>query len=133
MLDSCGRDVNVEHGAMFGSGRGIMLGDRSDIGLDALIIGPVTIGDDVMMGPRCTLLSDRHNTSSTARPMNRQGFLDPLRIVVEDDVFIGANVTLLAGVRIGRGSVVGAGSVVVHDVPSGTVVAGNPAVVVKTR
>ena len=39
MLDSCGRDVNVEHGAMFGSGRGIVLGDRSDIGLDALIIG----------------------------------------------------------------------------------------------
>ena len=60
MLDQCGRDVNIEHGAWFGSGRGVRLGDRSDIGMDAIVIGPVEIGRDVMMGPRCMLIASSH-------------------------------------------------------------------------
>src|SRR3954469_6103436 len=56
MLDACGRGVNVEHGAWFGSGRGIELGDRSDLGMDCLVIGPLRVGRDVMMGPRCVIL-----------------------------------------------------------------------------
>ncbi len=52
-------------------------------------------------------------------------------IVIEDDVFIGMNSLILKGVTIGRGSVVGAGSVVTRDVPAGVVVAGNPATVVR--
>lgn len=71
--------------------------------------------------------------SSITQPMNGQGFLPPLEIVIEDDVFIGAGVTILAGRRVGRGSIVAAGAVVTHDVPPWTVVAGNPAVVVKQR
>jgi maltose O-acetyltransferase len=133
MLDHCGSSVNVEHGAWFGSGKGIRLGDRSDIGMDALIIGPVSIGNDVMMGPRCMLLSDRHDISDPGVPMNTQGFLPSLPIVIGDDVFIGAGAVVLAGVHIGSGSVVGAGAVVVKDVPAGCVVAGNPAVVVRRR
>jgi maltose O-acetyltransferase len=133
MLDSCGESVNIEHGAWFGSGRGVRVGDRSAIGLDALILGPVDIGADVIMGPRCILLSNRHDVSRHDVPINAQGYLDPLPIVIEDDVFVGAGVTVLAGVRIGTKSVVGAGSVVVRDVPPGTVVAGNPAIVVRNR
>src|SRR4051812_42768935 len=60
MFDQCGSDVNVEHGAWFGSGRGISLGDRSAIGMDALVIGPLRMGADVMMGPRCILLAQNH-------------------------------------------------------------------------
>ncbi|GAA4976425.1 acyltransferase [Kineococcus glutinatus] len=133
MLDGCGRDVNVEHGAWFGSGRGIVLGDRSAIGMDALVIGPVTIGADVMMGPRCVLLAAGHETASLELPMAQQGFRPERTIVIEDDVWIGAGVTILPGRRIGRGSVVGAASVVTVDVPPYTVVAGNPARVVKHR
>jgi maltose O-acetyltransferase len=133
MLDSCGVGVNVEHGAWFGSGRGVELGDRSDIGMDALVIGPLRIGADVMMGPRCILLADSHDVSSTEQPMNQQGFREPRAIVIEDDVFIGAGVTILPGRRIGTGSIVGAGSVVVHDVAPYSVVAGNPAVLVRWR
>lgn len=133
MLDSCGQDVNIEHGAWFGTGRGIELGDRSDIGMDALVMGPVTIGTDVMMGPRCVILSNRHDISSVEKPMNRQGFLPDLRVVIEDDVFVGAGSVILAGRRLGRGCVVGAGSVVAHDVPPWSVVAGNPARVVRKR
>ena len=133
MLDECGQDVNVEHGAWFGSGKGIRLGDRSDLGMDALIMGPLTVGADVMMGPRCVLISDNHATSDTGRPMNRQGYVPSRAIVVEDDVWIGAGVTILPGVRVGRGSVVGAGAVVTKDVPAWSVAAGNPARVVRTR
>jgi maltose O-acetyltransferase len=133
MLDACGERVNVEHGAWFGSGRGIRLGDRSALGMDALVIGPLTVGDDVMMGPRCLLVSDRHEISDTGVPMAQQGFGAPRPIVIEDDVWIGAGVTVLSGVRIGRGSVVGAGSVVTRDVPPWSVAAGNPARVVRQR
>jgi maltose O-acetyltransferase len=133
MLDECGQQVNVEHGAWFGSGRGIRLGDRSDIGMDALVIGPLTIGKDVMMGPRCTLISSNHRVSSIDIPMNQQGFVADRPIVIEDDVWIGAGSTVLPGVTIGQGSIVGAGSVVVKDVPAHSVVAGNPARVVRRR
>jgi maltose O-acetyltransferase len=133
MLDYCGRDVNVEHGAWFGSGRDVRLGDRSDIGMDALVIGPIEIGRDVMMGPRCILLASTHETAAFDVPMNRQGFKADAPIVIEDDVWIGAGVVILPGRRIGTGSIVGAGAVVAHDVPPRTVVAGNPAVVVRVR
>lgn len=133
MLDSCGADVNIEHGAWFGSGRGVRLGDRSDIGMDALVIGPVTIGRDVMMGPRCILLASSHRVASTELPMNRQGFLPDSEIVIGDDVFIGAGSIILAGRTIGTGSIVGAGSVVSRDVEPWTIVAGNPAQLVRHR
>ena len=133
MLDQCGDDVNIEHGAWFGSGRGVRLGDRSCIGMDALVIGPVTIGDDVMMGPRCILLASSHRVASTDVPMNRQGFLPDRTIVIGDDVFIGAGSTILAGRSVGTGAIVGAGSVVTRDVAPWTIVAGNPAVVVRHR
>lgn len=133
MLDRCGQDVNVERGAWFGSGRGVELGDRSAIGLDCLLIGPVTIGSDVMMGPRCTILASRHDTSAVDRPMAAQGFLPDLRVTIEDDVWIGANTTILPGRVIGRGSIVGAGSVVTKDVPPWTVVGGNPARPIASR
>nr|WP_231134366.1 DapH/DapD/GlmU-related protein [Motilibacter deserti] len=65
--------------------------------------------------------------------MNQQGFVDDRPVVIEDDVWIGANVVILPGRTISTGSIVGAGSVVTKDVPPRTVVAGNPAVVVKNR
>lgn len=133
MLDECGSDVNVEHGAWFGSGVGVRLGDRSDIGMDALVMGPLHIGCDVMMGPRCVLVAAGHRTVSTASPMNTQGFVEDRPIVIEDDVWIGAGVTILPGRTIGRGSIVGAGAVVTRDVPPLAVVGGNPARVVKWR
>jgi maltose O-acetyltransferase len=133
MLDVCGRDVNVEHGAWFGSGAGVELGDRSDLGLDCLIMGPVTIGKDVMMGPRCLLIASSHRTTSTEIPMNRQGFLPDRRIVIGNDVWVGAGATILPGVTIGDGAIVAAGAVVPIDVPPKTLVAGNPATVRRRR
>jgi maltose O-acetyltransferase len=133
MLDECGTDVNIEHGAWFGSGRGIRLGDRSDIGMDALVIGPIHVGRDVMMGPRCVLLASSHEVSSVDQTMNSQGFKPDRPILIEDDVWLGAGVTVLPGRRIGRGSIIGAGSVVATDIPPWSIAVGNPARVVRDR
>ncbi len=133
MLDHAGPDINVEHGATFGSGRGVRLGARSGIGVDAELLGSVRIGDDVMMGPGCTFISRDHAFDDPSRPMNQQGLGQERTIVVEDDVWIAANVTVTAGVRIGQGSVIAAGSVVVRDVPRYAVVGGVPARVLRSR
>lgn len=134
LLDYAGTNINIEHGATFGSGKGIQLGARSGLGVDAEILGPVISGDDVMMGPRCTIISANHRFDDVTVPMNTQGWAPTDRpVVVEDDVWIGANVTITAGVRIGTGSVLAAGSVVTADIPPFSIVGGVPARVLRSR
>lgn len=87
----------------------------------------IVIGDNVIVGANSTIIdTDFHPLDPEARRLTPQkGTTAP--ITIEDDVFIGMNSLILKGVRIGRGSVIGAGSVVTKDVPPGVVVAGNPA------
>jgi len=66
-------------------------------------------------------------------PMNRQGWSEDRPVCIEDDVWIGSRVILLPGVRIGKGSIVGAGSVVTRDVEPYAIVAGNPARKIRSR
>jgi maltose O-acetyltransferase len=133
MFASCGANVNVEHGASIGDGSKIRIGDNSGIGLNAMIIGPVIIGDNVMMGPSCSLFGIDHETRRTDVPMIDQGEREPRPPVIEDDVWLSANVIVLPGRRIGRGSVIGAGAVVASDIPPYAVAAGNPARVIRYR
>lgn len=133
MLVRCGSNVNVEHGARFGSGRQVIVGDNSGLGIDCDIAGPVEIGRNVMMGPRVTILTMNHDFSDTSRPMIEQGHTENRPVVVEDDVWIGVGVILLPGVRVGRGAVVGAGAVVTKSVAPWSVVGGNPARVIGAR
>lgn len=133
LFDQAGQDINIEKGAWFGSGRGITVGDRSGLGLDCLVMGTLTLGKDVMVGPRCMFISEAHNTADPSRPMTGQGMAQDLPIVVEDDVWFGAAVIVLPGVRVGHGAVVGAGSVVTRDVPPYACVAGSPARILKYR
>ncbi len=129
----CGKNVNVEIGAYFSGGRGIVIGDHSGIGRYCRINGKVTIGSNVMMGPHITIYTQNHNFSRTDIPMINQGFTQEEPVVIADDVWIGSHVIILPGVRVGHGSVIGAGSVVTKDVPAWTVTAGNPAKVVTSR
>ena len=133
MFASCGTNVNVEHGALINNGRAIHIGDNSGIGLDAFVSGPLVMGRNVITGPRCTFLAIPRDTPRTDVPIIDQGYKEPRAPVLEDDVWLGANVTVLPGRRIGTGSIVGAGSVVSEDVPPYSVVAGNPARVIRSR
>lgn len=131
MLRYCGNNVNIEKGAQFSSE--ISLGNNSGIGVNAQISSEVTIGNDVMMGPYCFIYTSNHCMDRTDIPMWKQGFTTALPVIIEDDVWIGARVIILPGVHIGRGSVIGAGSVVTKNVPPYSVVGGNPARILKYR
>ena len=87
----------------------------------------ITIGDNVIIGANSTVIdTDFHPLDYPTRKISPQaGISRP--IVIEDEVFIGMNCLVLKGVRIGRGSVIGAGSVVTKDIPAGVIAAGNPA------
>ena len=89
--------------------------------------GGITIGDNVFIGPKVNLITINHDVN----PDNRSATYGR-PIVIEDKVWICINSTILPGVKIGYGAIVGAGSVVTKDVPAMTVVAGNPARIIKT-
>ena len=132
---SIGRNVNVEHGAYFGSGCLIEIGDNSGIGVDCHIPADIRIGNDVMMGPQVLIIgrNQNHRFDDVGIPMRLQGYEDALPVVIEDDVWLGARVIVLPGIRIGRGSVIGAGAVVTKDVPPFAICAGNPARIIRFR
>jgi virginiamycin A acetyltransferase len=94
----------------------------------------ITLGEYVLIAANCTLAPTNHEYRDPDTVIRLQGFA-PSRggIVVEDDVWIGANSVLLDGARIGRGAVVAAGSVVRGALPAYSISAGNPAKVVKWR
>lgn len=131
IMKKCGENVNIEKGAHFSADT--VIGDNSGIGLNAQLESNITIGCDVMMGPDVKMFVRNHNFSRTDIPMNQQGDSDPKPIVISDDVWIGANVIILPGVTVGKGSIIGAGAVVTKNVPEYSVVGGNPATVIKSR
>jgi maltose O-acetyltransferase len=133
-LEHCGEGANIEYGASFhGRGRGVRLGRKSGIGVRAHIGPYVSIGDFVMMGPEVVILTRNHKFSDTAIPICEQGYEEYRPVIVEDDVWIGQRVIILPGVRIGRGTIVGAGSVVAKDIPEWSVAVGNPCRIIKKR
>ena len=93
-------------------------------------LAPIRIGSRVGLAPRCALYSFDHSFKPGA-PYSVQPLQTKGGITIEDDVWLGHGAIVLSGVRIGKGAVVGAGSVVTRDVPAGAVVAGAPARVIK--
>lgn len=107
---------------------------RDDVGITGGTIcaeEKIEIGNRVLIGANCVLVdTDFHPVDLQSRLQTPQnGEVAP--IIIEDDVFIGMNSLILKGVHIGRGSVIGAGSVISMDVPSGVVCAGNPARIIR--
>jgi len=92
--------------------------------------GLIEIGDYVSVGPRVSLISFDHEYSDPEKPVKLQGKI-LAKIVIQNNVWLGAGAIVRAGVTIGEGSVIGAGSIVLKDVPPHTVVAGVPAKVIK--
>lgn len=84
--------------------------------------GGIYVGDQVLIGPRCTIISVNHGLAADQRDTLA---LKPVHL--ERNCWLGANVTILPGITVGENSIVGASAVVTKDVPANTVVVGNPA------
>ncbi|SJN48295.1 Maltose O-acetyltransferase [Sphingobacterium faecium PCAi_F2.5] len=106
------------------------IGDHTRIGIGNTIIGPVTIGHQVNIGQHVLISGLNHNYEDVHSCIAEQG-VSVAPVTIADDVWIGGNVVILAGVRIGQHAVIGAGSVVTKDVPAYSVVVGNPARIIK--
>lgn len=129
----CGKNINVERKAKFGSGIDICIGDYSGIGINAVIPSNTIIGNYVMMGPNCYILSVNHKYSQIDKPMMFQGSTPPDLTIIKDDVWIGRNVLITPGRTIEKGSIIAAGTVLCKDFPEYSIVGGNPSKLIKSR
>lgn len=111
-------------------GRNIRVGRRVFINQNCTFysLAEITLGDDVLIGPNVSLITSGHPVA----PSQRRAFLIGKPIAVRAGVWIAAGATVVGGVTIGENAVVAAGSVVTRDVPANTLVAGNPAAVVRS-
>lgn len=114
----------------------LLIGARTAINSGCVLYtgNGIVIGDDCAIAANCTFAPVNHNFARRDIPINRQGF-QPSKggILLENDVWIGANCIILDGAIIRRGAVVGAGSLVRGEVAPYTIVAGNPLVQIGTR
>ena len=111
-------------------GYNVSLGDRSFINHGAYLMdcAPITIGNDVFIGPNLGAYTAQHPLVAEERNL---GVERALPITIEDDCWLGGDVRIMPGVTIGRGCVIGAGSIVTRDVPAGHLAVGAPCQVVR--
>lgn len=133
IFNKAGNNINIEKGAYFGNGSQIEIGDNSGIGVNCEVVGPVKIGNDVMMGPEVIILTSRHKFDDISIPMRLQGYKEPAVVKIDDDVWIGTRAIIMPGVHIGKGAIIGANAIVTKDVPAYAIVGGNPAKIIKYR
>ncbi|PHS62303.1 MAG: acetyltransferase [Flavobacterium sp.] len=129
-LQSCGKKLRVKSGAEISPNS--IVGEDSELGTRCLIQANVTIGNNVIMGPDVKIYSRNHKIDRIDIPIQKQG-KDYLKTKVGNDVWIGANVIITAGVNIGNHCVLAAGAVVVKDIKDYSIVGGCPAKLIKMR
>lgn len=142
-IDECGRDVHIGAGCRFWAPQAVRLGDHSYIGRDVSVQANVDIGRYVLIADRVAFVGRHdHEFRTIGIPVrfgrwiggqDANAIQKAEAVIVEDDVWLGFGCIVLTGVRVGRGAVVAAGSVVVRDVERYTLVAGVPAKVVGQR
>jgi maltose O-acetyltransferase len=130
LLGQIGQNSIIEPPFYCSYGQNIHIGDHVYLNCLCTVLdnNEVHIGHHVMIGPAVQIYTAAHLLQAEARI---QGWEVAKPIVIEDNVWLGGGAILLPGVRIGRNAVVGAGAVVPRDVPANTVVAGNPARVIR--
>lgn len=127
--------ANIEQYAHFGTGFKIKIGTYSSIGKNCKVPNNIQIGDYVMMGNNVTIFSSTHNFEKIDVPMLKQGISSRKEpFIMEDDVWIGQDVIIMPKVtRLAKGTIVGAGSIETKDFPEYSIIAGNPARLIRRR
>ena len=131
---SVGKNLILFEGARFLYPNNLYIGDNVAINNDIWInaSGKVEIGGNVIIGPKVVIHSANHKFDRLDIPIKKQGHV-MAAVTIEEDVWIAASVIILPGVRIGKGSIIGAGAVVTKDIPPRSIAVGNPAKVIKKR
>ena len=113
----------------------ITIGRSADIGCNAILTAndSISIGDNVLIAGNCYIGGGRYRTDRIDIPMMKQGLYTKGPIVIGDDVWLGAGATVLDGVQIGKGCIVGAGAMVTKNLPEYAIATGVPAKIVKYR
>lgn len=121
-------DIAFRHDGIWSAGTSIMIGDRVFLGrgVEFNVCERVSIGADALIGAGCKFIDHDHGYADPGVPMAMQP-CPSAAIAVEEDAWLGANVIVLKGVRIGRGAIVAAGAVVTRSVPPGEIWGGVPA------
>ncbi len=130
---SIGDDVLLMYGVYVSPcGAHITIGSNTHFAPYGVLYGPLTIGSNVAVAAHVVFASVGHGYDRVDVPMVDQPTTSR-QIVIEDDVWIGANAVIIGGVTVGTGTIVGAGAVVTKDVPPFSVVGGTPARVIRDR
>jgi maltose O-acetyltransferase len=129
LFGSVGVNPSIEHNFHCDLGYNIHVGDNFYAGYNCTILdmAEVRIGDNCMIGPNVGLYTAGHSIEPKDR--NKSGYAIPIKI--GNDVWIGGSCVILPGITIGDNSIIAAGSVVTKDVPTNSIVAGNPAKILK--
>jgi len=126
-----GKKSVIEDFATINNGVGdVIIGDGTIIGIGNVVIGPVKIGNNVMLAQNIVISGLNHNYEDVLVSPAHQN-VNCKEITISDDVWIGSNSVITAGVTLGKHCIIGAGSVVTKSVPDFSVVVGNPAKVIK--
>lgn len=140
LMPDCGKNVYIQGPIRFDFGSHISFGENSYANFNLVILDEarVNVGANVFIGPNCTFLTPIHPLCHEDRNLffnEKTGVLTNLErcapITVEDNCWLGGNVTVLPGVTVGEGSVIGAGSVVTKAIPPHSLAYGNPCRVVR--
>ncbi len=121
-------------GVLRNVGSSLKIGDNVGINHYCFIgvRGDITIGNNVIFGPRVNIFSENHNYEDLNIPIKNQG-VTKSKTNIGNDVWIGANVSIMSGVTIGDGCIIAAGAVVTKDIPSYSIIGGVPAKIIKNR
>ena len=128
---SIGSNSTVEDYATLNNGVGdVYIGNNTRIGIGSVIIGPVTVGNDVRFAQNVVCSGLNHGYQDVTTPIWKQP-VTTSEIIIGDETWIGSNSVVVAGVTIGKHSVIAAGSVVTRSIPHYCVAGGNPAKIIK--
>lgn len=122
----------IEYSVYLSNAKGISFGTNCRIN-ENVFIQQAVIGNNVLIAPNVAILSVSHNHENIDIPIVDQGDTEPNPPIIEDGVWLGRNVVVMPGIRIGAGAIVGAGAVVTKDIPPYVIAGGVPARIIKSR
>jgi galactoside O-acetyltransferase len=130
-------NVSIGRNSLFSAENGLIkIGENtsfnSNVFINSSVCGEILIGNNCLIGPNVVMRTAGHNFERADIPIRNQGHICK-NIMIEDDVWLGANVVVLGGVTIGKGCVIGAGSVVTKNIEAYSIAVGVPAKVIKNR